>query len=179
MALTLHLKYHAVVTIKRACTVLFINWIASIGYGSTPIFRTATPKSYLCHIDFLPGYKLNDILCYLPYCTSTSVTNPKSCARLILAQPGNGNLNMKHYRKSFIARFSFSFYFLKPLCYVPYLFMRVDNFYFAHWNSIQTVLALRLSAVMVYLHSSRNPLFYCWRMRELRRGMKSFLKTLC
>ena len=175
MALTFHLKYNAVLTIKRACIVLFLIWIASIGYGSTLLFSRRLHRD-LNIVIFTSCLVVNSVTYLVIYRIARRHHLQIHKQAQILAQPGNGNLNMKTYRKSVISMLFIFILFL--ICYVPYLFIRVYS-HFAPWSPIQIGLALRLSAVIVYFNSCLNPLIYCWRMRELRRGMKNFLKTLC
>ena len=175
MALTFHLKYNAVLTIKRACIVLFLIWIASIGYGSTLLFSRRLHRD-LNIVIFTSCLVVNSVAYFVIYRIARRHRLQIHKQAQVLAQPGKGNLNMKNYRKSVISMLFIFILFL--ICYVPYLFVRVFT-HFALWNPIQIGLALRLSVTIVYFNSCLNPLIYCWRMRELRRGMKNFLKTLC
>lgn len=175
MALTFHLKYNAVLTIKRACIVLFLIWIASIGYGSTLLFSRRLHRD-LNIVIFTSCLVVNSVAYFVIYRIARRHQLQIHKQAQVLAQPGKGNLNMKNYRKSVISMLFIFILFL--ICYVPYIFIRVFR-HFVPRNPIQIGLALRLSAVIVYFNSCLNPLIYCWRMRELRRGMKNFLKTLC
>ena len=175
MALTFHLKYNAVLTIKRACIVLFVIWIASIGYGSTLLFSRRLHRD-LNIVIFTSCLVVNSVAYFVIYRIARRHQLQIHKQAQVLAQPGKGNLNMKNYRKSVISMLFIFILFL--ICYVPYIFIRVFT-HFVPRNPIQIGLALRLSAVIVYFNSCLNPLIYCWRIRELRRGMKTFLKTLC
>ena len=175
VALTFHLKYNAVLTIKRACIVLFVIWIASIGYGSTLLFSRRLHRD-LNFVIFTSCLVVNSVAYFVIYRIARRHQLQIHKQAQVLAQPGKGNLNMKNYRKSVISMLFIFILFL--ICYVPYIFVRVFT-HFVRRNPIQIGLALRLSAVIVYFNSCLNPLIYCWRMRELRRGMKTFLKTLC
>lgn len=175
IALTFHLKYQAIFTIKRAGSILSFIWIVSIAYGLTIVFSEGL-YSHLSIAVFSSCLVVNSLAYLVIYRIARRHLVQIQAQQQIQTQQQNGTLNIIRYRKSVINMFLL--FMLFALCYVPYIFVRVYT-KFADWNSVHVVLALRLSAMLVYLNSSLNPLLYCWRMREMRVGMKRFLKALC
>ena len=119
MALTFHLKYNAVVTIKRACIVLFLIWIASIGYGSSLLFSGRLHRDLNFFI-FTSCLVVNSVAYFVIYRIVRRHHLQIQSQAQILAQPRNGNLNMKNYRKSVLSMLVIFCLFL--ICYAPYLF---------------------------------------------------------
>ena len=39
--------------------------------------------------------------------------------------------------------------------------------------------ALALTASLMFIYATLNPLLYCWRMRELRQAVKDMIKDFC
>ena len=178
IALTFHLRYRTIVTVKRACSVLPFIWIASIGYGVTIVF-SARLHRYLSIAVFPSCLVVNSFAYLIIYRIARRHHDDiQAQAEQIQWQQVNhhGTLNMSRYRKSVISMFLLFILFV--LCYVPYIFLRV-YINFANWSPVHAAWALRLSASVVYLNSSFNPVLYCWRMRDLRMEMKRFLKALC
>ena len=177
IALTFHLRYQTIVTFKRALSVLPFIWIVSIGYGLMIVF-SASLHRWLSFALFPSCLVVNSFAYLIIYRIARRHHNDIHAQEQIQGQQGNhdGTLNMSRYRKSVISMFLLFVLFV--LCYFPYIFLRVYT-NFANWSPVHVAFALRLSASLVYLNSSFNPLLYCWRMRELRVAMKRFVKALC
>ena len=83
---------------------------------------------------------------------------------------------MKRYRKSLITMIVLLILLIS--CYSPYICMRaVTNFIDWPSSPFRTFM-LRLSASLVYLDLSINPVIYCWRVSVMRGAMKQFWKSL-
>ena len=174
IALTFHLKYQAIVTIKRASGILCLIWIASITYGLT-LVSSELLHNTLSIVVFSSCLVVNSFVYLVIYRIARRHLSQIQAQEQVQAQQINGASNFSRCRKSVVNMFLLFLLFL--LCYVPYIFVRV-YINFADWNPTYVTFSLRLSAALVYLNSSLNPLVYCWRMRELRVGMKNFLKAL-
>ena len=172
LALALHLRYVAVVTVKKTLLVLYSIWLASALYAATFLIDEELHRSVSFFVI---------ALCIVETASMCS-TIYRICRRhriqihsqTLANQPEA--FEMKRYRKSLITMIVLII--LLFICYTPYICMRaVANF--ADWpSSPYRSFMLRLSASFVYLNSSINPLIYCWRVPAMRVAMKQFWKSL-
>ena len=172
LALLLHLRYVAVVTVKKTILVLCLIWLASVVHAVTFL---VDKDLYRCVSFFVMT------LCIVVN-TLTCSTIYRICRRhriqiqnqSLANQPGA--FDMKRYRKSLITMIVLLI--LLIICYTPYICMRVV-INFSDWpNSPYRIFMMRWSASLVYLNSSINPLIYCWRIPAMRVAMKQFWKSL-
>ena len=172
LALTLHLRYVAVVTVKKTILILCFIWLASVVYAVTFL------------IDLRLHYFAS--LCVIALCivinTSTCSMIYRICRRHRI-QIQNQSLpnqpeafDMTRYRKSLITMIVLLI--LLIICYSPYICIRAF-IAFTDWPILpRRIFMLRWSASLIYLNSSINPLVYCWRLPAIRVTMKQFCKSL-
>lgn len=69
---------------------------------------------------------------------------------------------------------------LFAICYLPAsLFLIVMLFYPNFQFKVEVVMVTRILTSLYFLLSARNPLLYCWRMRDLRSKVTQLLVTIC
>ena len=165
LALHLHLRYKALVTVQRTLTVLFLIWIASVAYGFTIL---------------IPSLHLS--LCITIVSSSLIATSIVYHMIFRIARRHQRRdqfqmqevLNKTRLRKPAVNMFVVFLW----LCsfYIPYLSIRiVVNLVQLPFSLVR--LTLSWSAVFVYINSSLNPLIYCWRMRYLRKAIRNFTRN--
>ena len=168
LALILHLRYVAVVTVKKTILVLCLIWVASVVYAAT----------FLVDLGLHYSASLFIIALCIVVNTSTCSTIYRICRRHRIQiqkqelpnQPEA--FDMKRYKKSLITMVVLLI--LLIFCYTPYICMRaVANIIFWPFSPYRTFM-MRWSASLVYLNSSINPLVYCWRLSAMRVAMKQF-----
>ena len=172
LALLLHLKYVAMVTVKRTIIVLCVIWVTSMVYGLTVIIDRDMHRVI--------------VVCMTAFCIvvniSTYSTIYRICRRHRIQIQNQAQVqqvpeafDMTRYKKSLITMIVLLI--LLILCYFPYICMRaVANS--ANWSPSYTSLMMRWSASLVYLNSSVNPLLFCWRLPAMRIAMKEYLQSL-
>ena len=170
LALILHLRYVAVVTVKKTLLVLCLIWLSSAVYAVTFLINPELHRSVSFSVIALC------IVVAASMCSSIY----RICRRhrnqiQSQSQPNQQAFEMKRYRKSLVTMMALLTLLIS--CYTPYICLRaVANF--ADWTSTPyRTFLLRLSASLVYLNSSINPLIYCWRVAEIRVAMKKFCKS--
>ena len=172
LALILHLRYVAVVTVKKTLLVLCLIWLASVVYAVTFLFDNELHR---------PVSFFVVALCIVVN-TSTCSTIYRICRRHQIQiqkqelpnQPEA--FDMTRYRKSLITMIVLLI--LLIICYTPYICMRaVANIIVWPFSPYRTFM-MRWSASLVYLNSSINPLVYCWRLPAMRVAMKQFWRSL-
>ena len=171
-ALVLHLRYVAVVTVKKTILALCLIWLASGLYA----------VAFLVARELYRSVSLFVIALCIVINTLTFSTIYRICRRHRI-QIQNQSLpnqpeafDMKRYRKSLFT--SVVLLILLIICYTPYICIRsVANF--TDWpSSPYRTFMLRWSVFLIYLNSSINPLIYCWRIPAMRVAMKQFWKSL-
>ena len=172
LALILHLRYVAVVTVKKTLLVLCLIWLASVVYAIT----------FLIDLGLHYTASLFVIALCIVVNTSTCSTIYRICRRHRIQiqkqelpnQPEA--FDMKRYKKSLITMIVLLI--LLIICYTPYICMRaVANMIVWPFSPYRTFM-MRWSASLVYLNSSINPLVYCWRLPAMRVAMKQFWRSL-
>jgi len=172
LALILHLRYVAVVTVKKTILALCLIWLTSVVYAGTFLIDNKLHRSVSFFV----------IALCIVVNTSTCSTIYRICRRHRIQIKKQELTNqpevfdMKRYRKSLITMIVLLI--LLIICYSPYICMRaVANF--TDWpSSPYRTFMMRWSAFLVYLNSSINPLIYCWRIPAMRVAMKHFWKSL-
>ncbi|XP_020607604.1 trace amine-associated receptor 1-like [Orbicella faveolata] len=172
LALILHLRYVAVVTVKKTILVLCLIWLASVVYAVTFLIdnELRRPVSFFV------------VTLCIVINTSTCSTIYRICRRHRIqiqnqSLPNQAEVfDMKRYRKSLITMIVLLM--LLIICYTPYICVRA-LIAFTDWPiSPRRIFMLRWSAFLVYLNSSINPLVYCWRIPAMRVAIKQFWKSL-
>ena len=172
LALILHLRYVAVVTVKKTLLVLCLIWLASVVYAITFLVDRELHRSV--------SFFIIALCIVVNVCTCSTIYRICRRHRIQIQNQSLANqpeaFDMKRYRRSLITMILLLI--LLIICYTPYLCMRaVANF--ADWpSSPKKKFMMRWSAFLVYLNSSINPLVYCWRLPAMRVAMKQFWKTL-
>ena len=172
-ALLLRLRYRQVVTLKRIRVAVTFIWFLN-GFVATMYFWI--------HFIFLwYGY----ILIAVCFVVSTS-----SYTKIYLTlrhhqtlqthvrqgQPNGGGvpLNIARYRKTVST--SLWVQLVLVVCYLPYGV--VTALMTSNGLSPSIVLAGRFASTLVYLNSTLNPFVYCWKIREVRQGVKEIIKNI-
>ena len=172
-ALLLGLRYRQVVTYRRTCITVTGFWILSIVGASTVFLNRRITSWYhyictpLCLVTTIFAY--TKIFCTLRH-NQIHVQNHVAQGQPSQAIP----LNIARYRKAV-----YSALWVQgtlAICYLPYniaVFLTPQR-----GMSLSIYLARNLTASMVLLNSSLNPLLYCWKIREVRQAVKETLRQL-
>ena len=172
LALILHLRYVAVVTVKKTILALCLIWLTSVVYAIT----------FLIDLGLHYTASLFVIALCIVVNISTCSTIYRICRRHRIQiqkqelpnQPEA--FDMRRYKKSLITMIVLLI--LLIICYTPYICMRaVANIIVWPFSPYRTFM-MRWSASLVYLNSSINPLVYCWRLPAMRVAMKQFWRSL-
>ena len=169
LALHLHLRYPAVVTVRRSLVVLLAIWITSVAYALTLITHIDLHRA-LCIIIISSSLLVNSFIYVMIFRVARHHQNQTQDQAHIYRDEA---LTRKRYRKSAISMFVV--FLLLCACYFPYLCIRIAIKH-AQWRRNVIRLTISWSGVIVYINSSVNPLVYCWRMRDLRTAMKEFAR---
>ena len=172
LALILHLRYIALVTVKKTLLVLCFIWLASAVYAVT----------FLIDPELNRSISFSAMALCIVVTTSMCLTIYRICRRhriqiqsqQLANQPEA--LDMKRYRKSLITMIVLLI--LLFICYTPYICLRAVDILVGWTSAPYKRFLMRLSTSLVYLNSSINPVIYCWRVPAIRVAMKQFWKSL-
>ena len=163
LAVSLHLRYQELVTPTRVTIVLVSLWLTSCVSAFLYIFL---PKGIAVAAAIsVIGY----VLTTLAYVRIYKVVRYHQNQIYSQNQLQNAQTREAHrQRKSAYNSLFVSVVFLA--CYFPLLPCAI--LYMTNTSEISFLIALSASIFLIYLNSSLNPLFYCWRYREIRQIVK-------
>ena len=171
LALSLRLRYRQVVTLKRTCIILVMFCVISI------VFSTVYRKSNVIANKY---FQILTTVCL----TTSSVSFTKIFLKLRQRQievqefelsSQSSQLNIARYRKAVSCALWLQLTLV--FCYLPNgVSMIVSSASARPYPSLGIV--SKFTFTLVFLNSSLNPLLYCWKMREVRQGVKSIIKQL-
>ena len=171
LAIYLHLRYQALVTSKRVILVLVFLWCTSCAAASI-FFVLPNGNSMLVAVFEIGGLLFTTVAYALIYKT---VRHHQIQPQSQFYRQRNQAMGNVRKRKSSINALTVYVVFLA--CFLPNLCCRilltVDRF------RVSFLVADHISGFLVLLNSSLNPLVYCWRYREIRETVKTFVKKFC
>ena len=175
-ALLLRVRYHTVVTLKRAIVVLVSIWIGGGVWASSWAFNQ---RIYSFVTIFV-----------IPICFGVTVFSYFKiylCLRrqayqmMLRSKPTSSvtcssetSVSRTRYRKSVVSMFYLFCAFL--LSYLPYLSHKV-LVGILRWRTSTSVL-FSLALTLVYLNSSINPVIYCYRISEVKQIVLEILRRM-
>ena len=173
-ALHHHMRYVTMVTSTRVVYTLASIWLAIfLGFGvylwSIPVYFTCVSLvivislsiSSFCYIRIFQIVKRHQIQIHAQQQAVQSL------------EAGN-NLNIMRLKKSSMN--TFVFYVFLILCYFPMFILLMLTVVLR----IDLGIELPISATVVFMNSSINPILYCWRLSELRTAVvKTARKMFC
>lgn len=181
LALYFRLRYRILVTTKRVITLLILLWVLTIASTSSVLWNhnvyNALANAIIAVFLFLTT------VCYLKIYLTLRHQNGRFRAITPLelssgTRPPSKrhNFNLTRYKQT--VNNMLYVYFAFILCYLP-LFCILIVIHVRGVN--RTIKILRfLSASLIFVNSSLNPLLYCWKIREIRQVvLATTVKIFC
>ena len=164
LAVSLHLRYQELITPKRVNIALVSLWLISCIAAFIFVFLP-TRNEIVTAVVLMIGYVLTTVA----YVRIYKVVKYHQNQIYSQNQLQNAQTREAHrQRKSAYISLFVSVVFLA--CYFPLLPCAI--LYMTNTSEIAFLIALSASIFLIYLNSSLNPLFYCWRYREIRQIVK-------
>ena len=171
LAVSLHLRYHEFVTMKRVLIVLFTLWLTS---GLVTLVYIS-----------LPDY--NDIVAVVLEVVGLLVTSVAYFRIFKVARYHQNKIHsqcqvttdlekMRVVRVKRSAYNAFFVYAVFGVCYIPNIFCGI--LLEASEFSMSLITAFYITIFLIYLNSSMNLVVYCWRYREIRKIVKATLTKI-
>ena len=175
LALKLGLRYKNVVTLRRTRLLTVCIWLAGISVGFIYFFwihfiRIIFTTTVVFSILFLSI----SVLCY----TKIIRTLQQHQAQ-VQDRHNQRGMNPQHIRKykktvSSIACVQLALF----VCYIPFLasiiVIKVNG-----WTGVKAEIFWASTGSLLYLHSSLNPILYCWKIKEVRQLVTDTLGQFC
>ena len=172
LALLLGLRYRQVVTLKQTRLIIITFWVLSSGFGTMTLFW-----------NFLIISRYAAIVMLLCLVTSTfshtriflTLRRHQSQVQDHVQQPNQTNqLNIARIRKAVSAALWLQFALI--VCYLPRVVS--VNLFIKTEPSSPLILAGSYTITLVFLNSTLNPILYCWKIDEVRQGMKEAIRRM-
>ena len=162
LAVTLHLRYTQLITPKRILFTVELLWVVSV-IGATIFILLRRYNDMVAVSLEISGLLATSVAYYWIFRVARRHRN--QIQSHLQAHGSNQTMNMARIKKS--AFNTFYVYVIFLLCWLPSLSsFAVKEAYGSH---VIVVAANYFAGYIVFLHSSINPLIFCWRYQEIRR----------
>ena len=172
LALTLHLRYNAIVTVPRVFQTAFFFWIFCITVVALKIWMSNAEWNFIpVAISFLT-------LCVVTFSTSKIFLIARRHKRQIKSQTRaalslqTNTVNVLKCKKS--AATVLYIYGLFLIFYIPFIVTIILETLVGYTRTMKIVFSYTTTAV--FINSFLNPIVYCWRIREIRRAVKNVFR---
>ena len=169
LALVLRMRYRQIVTLLRVRLFVICVWIPSIAFASMSFYNYTITKSY--SYAMIVFCILVSVVCY-----STIYVRLRRHQTHLQKQQVRANgelqLHIARYKKTV----SSSFWVMLALvvCYLPYTIVIAIITIQGSSPILQS--AWGFTSTLIYFHSTLNPFVYCWKIREVRRIVKTTIR---
>ncbi|XP_022800414.1 adenosine receptor A3-like [Stylophora pistillata] len=169
LALLLKLRYRHVVTLKRTSLILVLIWVLST-FAAVISRWNGSITTWYGYI----GISLCLVLSSFSYSTifwrlRQHQTQPQ------VQTNETSPLNITRYKRVVASALWLQLALIT--CYLPYQI--TDIIYNLNDLTPSVFLAAQYSIILIYLNSALNPIFYCWKIAEVRQALKDTLRKLC
>ena len=169
LAISLHLRYHELVTSKRINMVFIMLWLTS---GVTASISIVFPVANKIIATFQVILLLLTTVAYIRIYKVVRYHRIQIQSQLQLQ---NFEVEDLHRQKK-SAWNALIVYVTFLFCYLPFyvsvLFVLINT------EGMSPLIANYATLLVIFLNSSLNPLVYCWRYREIRNIVRSSLKKV-
>ena len=176
LALRLHLRYKELITIKRAILVLVCVWLFSSTFGSLWLWKYQLVKivAIIIITISLSIASFSYFNIYRIVVHHRSIIHVERSRVLSLQTSDEEEINMASIKRQ--AMSTFWVYCILGVCFMPY--MCTVSVIEAKGLTTNTRLCYELTATLVFINSSLNPLIYCWRLREINDAVRQTWRSL-
>ena len=172
LALILGFRYRHVVTSRRIRAIVIFYWIPTITFALISFWNFTIAKSYHYTIILLSF----SVLTFSYSKIFLALRHHNAQIHQHQGQPNGeeSSLNIARYRKTVTTAISVLVALLA--CYLPYgVFLVIFT---THGSSPLLDIIWEFTATLVYFNASLNPILYCWKMRQIKRLVKSTIRQI-
>lgn len=180
LALYFRLRYRILVTTRRVITLLILLWLLTIA-GPSLVLWNHIVYNVLANT-IIAVFLFLTTVCYLKIYLTLRHQNGRFRAVTPLPlssgtrpQIKRHNFNLTRYKKT--VNNMLYVYIAFILCYLPLLCILIV----IHVKGIHRIVKILrfLSATLIFMNSSLDPLVYCWKIREIRQVVLVAIARLC
>ena len=170
LALSLGLRYRQVVTLKRTYVTVATFWVVCFVAAASYLAIHQITIWFGCIV--ISVSMITSIVSYSKIFLKLRHHQSQVQDHVQQQQPSQAiPLNIARYRKAVSSALWVQLTLVA--CYSPFGIMGV----FSYSNlSSSRVLALAITATLVYINSSLNPLLYCWKISEVKQAVKQTIR---
>ena len=168
----LHMSRRSLVTSRRGCFIVIILLLIPI---PAVVYRVLVNENesyerniYIITIAVMFTCYLTTAFAYFKLYRIIRHHQQQVQANETSQEFGRQAINLAKYKKSVASMLYILLLF--SVCFVPYIVSA--SVYIDVPLTFETVVALRVSLVLLFLSSSLNPGLYVWRMKDIRNGVK-------
>ncbi|XP_067024702.1 histamine H2 receptor-like [Acropora muricata] len=166
------LQYPSIVTSSRVTRILVAIWIVAIFAASSKFWETQVLLAFICSAVLI--CLSISIICHSIMYKIMRRHRLQIHSQIQAFDDRNARAFIVSLRKS--AFNAYILFIVLVICYCPFLVVYIVN---TIGKAGELKLGILLSSTMVFLNSALNPLFYCWRIREVRLVvMRTFRKIV-
>ena len=172
LSVSLHLRYHELVTTRRVAVLLVFLWVISIAAAFA--FISVPKQSGIISVVVQWIAFLFTSWAYSRI--SKVVRHHKIQIRCQLQQTSDHLVRAGLLRQQKNAFNAFLVYVVFVVCYLPHLF--VSAILLVKGSSSVERVSHNTTIFLVFLNSSLNPILYCWRYKEIRQNVSSAMHKI-
>ena len=173
LAVHLHLRYQELVSYKRVVAVVISIWLVSAFASLMILWVSLSSLNLFLIIIVVFGLILTAVAYIRIYLVARRHKNQIHSLQVQVEQTGE----MAQFASLIKSAVGISYVYLVFLvCYLPHMIcitaIRING------ASIALKRFYHLSATLVFLNSSLNPVIYCWKMRHIRHAIMNILQKI-
>lgn len=174
LALKLHLRYKQLITIKRVTLVIGVIWLVGSFIGSLWLYKPEMVKLSVMATIALCLFAATFSYIQIYHVVSRHYFSDMKLKCAMKKEHPEQAVNMAKFKSHAIS--TFWVYCLIVLCYLPY-FCVVVTITLTKLSTAKRF-CYEMTAILVFINSSLNPLVYCWRLRDIRCAVRKTAKPL-
>ena len=172
LALTLHLRYHTLVTVPRVLQITFLFWILSIILNVVLTFWMTNVWLFMPMVIFVLAFIAITISILKIFQTVLRHQRQINDQNAAVSHLETDTVNVQKCRKSAVT--VLYVFGLFVICYVPYIATSIIEVLLGYTTKV--LIAYDLCETAIYINSFLNPIVYCLRVTKMRRAVKNILQ---
>ena len=172
IALHLHLRYSAFVTVSRVLQATLVIWILSVMLNVVLRFWMTAEWFFIPLVIFVVVFLVLTVSTIKIFQMVRRHQRQINSQAEALSHLQSNTVNILKCRKSAVT--VLYIYGLFVICYVPFFGTLITEMF--HRYTIKIQIAYDFSGTVIFVNSFINPVVYCWRIREIRKAIKNILR---
>lgn len=165
------LRYHTLITTKKTLTIVLCFWIYLILQQAARFwFLDSSSASYVVVVVIVICLCVSFWSYWKIYTVASRHQNSVRDIALVTARLHGREISKSVRRERKAAHAMLGVFLLFLFCYCPMMFCLVAFQVTGFTTSVKV--ALNVSGTLSFVNSSLNPLWYCWRIGEIRREIR-------